>query len=220
LVADATAIRGLVSSRRMPLTFGGAARVLPATPAISRYPRSHAALPTRVARRPGVRRARDVVYACPDGTPLKLDICTPALPSPRPLPAIVQVHGGGFVTGSRREALPLVTHLAANGWATFSIDYRLSPRATFPDHLVDVKRAIAWVRENADAYGVDPSFVAVTGGSAGATLAALAALTANDETLQPGFEDADTSVAAVEEVERFLPAILETPAAAGVRSDS
>src|SRR5205823_6138813 len=72
----------------------------------------------------------------------------------------------------------------------------LSPRATFPDQLVDVKRAIAWVREHADAYAVDPSFIAITGGSAGATLATLAALTPGEAALQPGFEHADTSVAA------------------------
>jgi acetyl esterase/lipase len=68
--------------------------------------------------------------------------------------------------------------------------------ATFPDHLVDVKRAIAWIREHAEEYGADPDFVAVTGGSAGGHLTALAALTAGRPDLQPGFEDADTSVQA------------------------
>jgi acetyl esterase/lipase len=62
--------------------------------------------------------------------------------------------------------------------------------------VIDVKRAIAWVREHADDYGVDRARIALTGGSAGGHLVALAALTAGDETLQPGFEDADTSVAA------------------------
>jgi acetyl esterase/lipase len=61
---------------------------------------------------------------------------------------------------------------------------------------VDVKRAIAWVRENIADYGGDPDFIAITGGSAGGHLASLAALTAGDESLQPGFEDADTSVQA------------------------
>ena len=84
----------------------------------------------------------------------------------------------------------------AHGWVGFNIDYRLSPRATFPDHVVDVKRAIAWVREHAAEYGADPDFICITGGSAGGHLCALAALTADDPSLQPGFEDADTSVAA------------------------
>jgi acetyl esterase/lipase len=86
-------------------------------------------------------------------------------------------------------------YLAARGWVCFGIDYRLSPRATFPDHLVDVKRAIRWVREEGAQYGADPAFLVVAGGSAGGHLAALAALTAGDTLYQPGFETVDTSVA-------------------------
>lgn len=114
-----------------------------------------------------------------------------------PAPALVQVHGGGW-TGGRRgwQGRPLVHRLAAAGWVVFDVDYRLSPYATFPDQLIDVKRAIAWVRAGAAEHGVDPSFVAVTGGSAGGHLAALAALTGNDRAYQPGFEGADTSVQA------------------------
>jgi acetyl esterase/lipase len=78
----------------------------------------------------------------------------------------------------------------------FNADYRLSPKATFPDHLVDVKSAVAWIRDHADEYGVDPGFLAVTGGSAGGHLTALTALTQNDPRYQPGFESADTSVQA------------------------
>jgi acetyl esterase/lipase len=71
---------------------------------------------------------------------------------------------------------------------------RLSPRATFPDHLIDVKRAIAWIREHVAEYGGDPSFIVVTGGSAGGHLASLTALTANEPEYQPGFEAVDTRV--------------------------
>jgi acetyl esterase/lipase len=77
-----------------------------------------------------------------------------------------------------------------------AMNYRLSPRSRFPDHLVDVKRAMAWVRDHAAEYGADPTFVAVTGGSAGGHLAALMALTQNEPEYQPGFEDVDTSVQA------------------------
>ena len=86
--------------------------------------------------------------------------------------------------------------MAAQGWVGFNVNYRLSPFASFPDHLVDVKRGLAWIREHAEDYGVDPDFICVTGGSAGGHLAALMALTQNDPTYQPGFEDADTSLAA------------------------
>ncbi len=86
-----------------------------------------------------------------------------------------------------------MSHLAARGWICVSIGYRVSPMHTWPDHIVDVKRALAWVKENIAHYGGDPDFVAITGGSAGGHLSTLAALTPNDPAFQPGFEDADTS---------------------------
>ena len=114
-----------------------------------------------------------------------------------PAPVLVQVHGGGW-TGGRpgRQGRPLVHRLALQGWVVFDLEYRLSPRATFPDQLIDVKRAIAWIRATAAEHGAAPSFVAVAGGSAGGHLAALAALTGGDPAYQPGFEEADTTVQA------------------------
>lgn len=141
----------------------------------------------------------DVVFAEPGGHRLRLDVHLPADPPPagRRRPALLQVHGGGWVIGFKdRQGQLLMRQLAAHGWVCFNADYRLSPKATFPDHLVDVKAAIAWIREHADEYGVDPDFVAITGGSAGGHLSALAALTPNDPRYQPGFEAADTSVRA------------------------
>ncbi len=164
-----------------------------------RVPRSHVALPLLMLRPRGVRHERGVVYTDDDEPPRKLDVYLPESPPPDGVrrPAVVQVHGGGWFLGSRKEqGIPLLNHLARCGWVGVNIDYRLSPFATWPDHVVDVKRAIAWVRENADRYAIDPSFVAITGGSAGGHLTALAALTADDASLQPGFEDADCSVQA------------------------
>jgi acetyl esterase/lipase len=87
--------------------------------------------------------------------------------------------------------------LADLGWVVLDIRYPLSPAATFPEHLIGVKRAIAWARGEAGRrLGIDPARVVISGGSSGAHLAALAALTSHDHGLQPGFEDADTSVAA------------------------
>jgi acetyl esterase/lipase len=162
-----------------------------------RYPRSHVFFPWLALRRPGVRYERAVEYARVDGRPIKLDVYLPDGPAEGRRPALVEVHGGGWFLGTRKEqGIPLLTHMAANGWVCFNIDYRLSPWAQFPDHVVDVKRAVAWVREHAAEYGVDPDFIAITGGSAGGHLSSLAALTSDDKSLQPGFEDADTSVAA------------------------
>jgi acetyl esterase/lipase len=170
---------------------------IPGEPPETRFPRSHVLVPILMLAARGVERERGVVYHSEGSLRLRLDVYRPTRAGDGPLPAVVQVHGGGWISGSRLEqGIPLLNHLAANGWAGFNIDYRLSPRATLPDHVVDVKRAIAWVRANAAELGVDPGRVAITGGSAGGHLTALAALTSDDATLQPGFEEADTSVAA------------------------
>jgi acetyl esterase/lipase len=113
-------------------------------------------------------------------------------------PVILQVPGGGWATGRKEgQAYPLLAYLASRGWVCVAANYRLSPRATWPAHIVDVKRAIAWVKGNIADFGGDPGFLAVTGGSAGGHLSALAGLSINDPLFQPGFADADTTVQAV-----------------------
>jgi len=124
----------------------------------------------------------------------------PTTPDPtRPaakLPVFLHVHGGSWVGGRpERQSRPLRWHLARQGWLTVAPGYRVSPAATFPDQLIDVKRALAWVREHAEELGADPDLVVISGGSAGGHLASLLALTPNDPAYQPGFEDIDTSVA-------------------------
>jgi acetyl esterase/lipase len=110
-------------------------------------------------------------------------------------PVLIQVHGGAWVVGDKKgQGGPLMSHLAQRGWVCVSPNYRLSPKGTFPDHLIDVKAAIAWVREHGEEFGADPGVIILTGGSAGAHLVTLAALTPNDPAYQPGFEAVDTSV--------------------------
>jgi acetyl esterase/lipase len=154
--------------------------------------------------RPLVRRRRR--YVSPEATFAygdagrfnKLDVWRHLdLPDDARAPVVLQVPGGGWVTGGRRgQAYPLLTRLSAAGWVCVSMSYRLSPRHPWPAHILDVKRALAWVKANIAEHGGDPDFVAITGGSAGGHLAALAALTPDDKSLQPGFEDVDLSVAA------------------------
>jgi acetyl esterase/lipase len=134
----------------------------------------------------------------PAGRANDLDIWSRAdLPRDGRAPVLVQVPGGAWVTGNKQaQAYPLMSHLAERGWVCIAINYRLSPRNRWPSHIVDVKRALAWVRANVADYGGDPDFIAITGGSAGGHLSSLAALTPNLPEWQPGFEDVDTSVAA------------------------
>jgi len=125
----------------------------------------------------------------------RLDIIRRRVDPPTAGPVLVYIHGGAWVIGDKREqGLPLLHELARRGWVTVTINYRLSPRATWPDHLVDCKRALAWVREHIAEYGGDPGFIAVSGGSAGGHLSSMVALTPGDPAFQPGFEDAPTAV--------------------------
>jgi acetyl esterase/lipase len=142
-----------------------------------------------------VVRKRRLPYA-PGGRRFELDIYHHReLPPGRPV--LLQVHGGGWVMGTKdQQGIPLMLQMAARGWVCVAVNYPLSPRARWPGHLIAVKRAMAWIREHGARYGADPSFVAVTGGSAGAHLAAMLALTPDDRSLQPGFEDVDTAVQA------------------------
>jgi acetyl esterase/lipase len=143
------------------------------------------------------RAARDLSYG-DGGMRNHLDVWKRAdLPADAKAPVLFQVHGGAWTMGQKEgQAEPLMAHLAERGWVCVTANYRLSPRATWPDHIVDVKRALAWTKANIGAYGGDPDFVAITGGSAGGHLASLAALTPHVTDFQPGFEDADTTVAA------------------------
>lgn len=150
--------------------------------------------------RPGVTRVRNIPYgeslSGDRGRRNLIDVVMPAEQG-EAHPILLQIHGGAWIFGDKeQQGQPLMHHLAERGWVCFAANYRLSPQATFPDHIIDVKRAIAWVRAHAAEYGGDPGFICITGGSAGGHLVALAALSANDPAYQPGFEEADTTLQA------------------------
>ncbi len=142
------------------------------------------------------RAARDISYG-DAGMRNQLDVWKRAdLPNDAAAPVLFQVHGGAWMMGQKEgQAEPLMAHLAERGWVCVTANYRLSPSATWPDHIVDVKRALAWTKATIAEHGGDPDFVVITGGSAGGHLCSLAALTPHVTDFQPGFEEADTSVA-------------------------
>ncbi|WKN58884.1 alpha/beta hydrolase [Rhodococcus opacus] len=146
-------------------------------------------------RNEAVTRVRNLAYA-PGGRRARLDIYhRHDLPSKSPV--LLQIHGGGWVIGNKdQQGLPLMLEMASRGWVCAAVNYPLSPKAKWPEHLIAIKQALAWLREHVEEYGGNPDFIAVTGGSAGGHLAAMVGLTANHSHLQPGFEDVDTSVQA------------------------
>ncbi|MET0903461.1 MAG: alpha/beta hydrolase [Acidimicrobiales bacterium] len=200
LIAEAILISIGLGTRRTVVVMRGSLEELDPGPEAPRFPRSHVLFPFLMGRRKGIRMIKHVEFARVGGKVLRLDVTMPSAPVPAgrsERPALVQIHGGGWVIGDKREqGISLLTHMAAQGWVGFNVNYRLSPGATFPDHLVDCKRAVAWIREHAGDYGIDPTFICVTGGSAGGHLTALMGTTVGDPRFQPGFEGADTSVAA------------------------
>lgn len=101
-----------------------------------------------------------------------------------PFPAIIYIHGGGWVAGNRSDFTAIASLYALRGIAGFSIDYTLSTpynNSAWPQNLKDVIAAIEFVRENAAVYHIDPEKIAVLGSSAGAHLASLAGTVSGDE---------------------------------------
>ncbi len=141
----------------------------------------------------GLTITRNIPY---DHHGLKLDIYA-ADTRPASAPVLMHIHGGAWMYGDKAgQAVPLMQHMARLGWSCCSVAYRPSPNASCPDHIIDCKAALSWIKANIDDYGGNADFIAVTGGSAGGHLTALLALTPNDLAFQPGFENSDTKVQA------------------------
>lgn len=128
------------------------------------------------------RVIRDLPFAADMGyRPLSLDLHLPD-ESSTSMPVIVELHGGGWLRGTRREFTPLLSdhesfeRITAAGFAVVAADYRLSGEARFPAQLDDVRRALDWVAGPGVDHGLDPDRLVLWGGSAGGTLAALVAL--------------------------------------------
>ncbi len=117
------------------------------------------------------RVREDIPYAAPGGVELLLDAYVPKLEGP--LPAVLVVHGGAWRSGSKRQLGKYARDLAARGFVTFAINYRLSPKYKFPAQFEDCEAALKWIRLNAEEYKVDPARIGAMGYSAGGHLVAL-----------------------------------------------
>lgn len=130
-----------------------------------------------------VKPLKGVAYGQAAGETLLLDAFIPPDKFPRPVPAVVLVHGGGWRSGGRDTSIvgPLALALAQEGIAAFSIDYRLVKSGAdgqtlqnqFPAAWDDCQRAVRWVRRNAERFGIDPERIGATGHSAGGHLSSL-----------------------------------------------
>lgn len=132
----------------------------------------------------GVTALADVIYSVVPGfRPMVLDLYLPgdAVPPATGYPAIVYIHGGGWIGGHTRHSGAFanwpktLASIAANGYVVASVEYRLSGEAPFPAAFEDVQSAIRWLRGNAGRFSIDKDRFMAWGGSAGGQLAALAA---------------------------------------------
>jgi len=124
---------------------------------------------------------RDIEYASVGNVSLRMDACIPQ--SSAKAPAVIIVHGGGWVRGNRQvDVAPLFQPLSDAGFAWFSIDYRLATDVLhFGVAIDDVEQAIRFVKAHAAEYNIDPNALALVGESAGGQLAAMAALRATPD---------------------------------------
>ncbi len=111
----------------------------------------------------------DVEFGKRDGAALLLDAYVPE--GRGPFPAVIWVHGGGFVAGDKKPyPKSLLDPLAEKGWAWFSVNYRLAPKYPFPAQTDDVEAAVAFIKAHASEYKVNPKRLVLIGASAGGHL--------------------------------------------------
>lgn len=119
--------------------------------------------------------SRDVAYM--DGG--TLDAFTPESAA-GPLPAVVWIHGGAWISGNKTDVEPYLRILAAKGYTTISLDYPIAPETTYPAAVEDLNKALGYITEHAAELRVDPNRIVLAGDSAGAQLASqLTTLTVN-----------------------------------------
>lgn len=130
-----------------------------------------------------------VVYAAPEGEELKATLFLPQDGGERLRPAVVLIHGGGWVAGTRHLVHSYGREFAEQGYVGLAINYRKMPGDPFPACLEDAKAAVRWLRLHAETYRIDPERIGAFGKSAGGHLATLLATTGPDD----GFEGTDNA---------------------------
>lgn len=129
---------------------------------------------------PNVVLETDIVYGKGGDEALTLDLTRPKF-GIGPFPALIFVHGGGWVAGKKEDFRPFMFPFTQQGIVCISVNYRLAPKHKFPAQIEDVKCAVRWLRANAAKYRVDPNRIGAMGGSAGAHLVALLGTTSGEK---------------------------------------
>jgi acetyl esterase/lipase len=144
---------------------------------------------------------QDVVYGTIAGHPLLLDIYDPGSEATG-RPAVVLIHGGGWVSFDKSTMRGMGNFLARCGFVAFAVDYRLmqGKENLWPAQLDDVQRAVRWIRANAGKYRIDRDHIGAFGHSAGAQLAALLGMEDTRDNSDPALAKYSSKVEAVVDV--------------------
>ena len=126
---------------------------------------------------PPYKSELNITYCTVDGQEQKLNAFWPAT-SDKPVPAIVEIHGGGWTGGGSATQPP--GEFTMKRLAFFSIEYRLGQEGGFPQNIRDCRNAIRFIRKNARRFNIDPDRIDVTGGSAGGHLSLMVAMVPED----------------------------------------
>ncbi|SFM63219.1 pectinesterase [Algoriella xinjiangensis] len=118
-----------------------------------------------------VARDENIIYTSFNGTNLMADVYYPSDIKVKK-PAIILVHGGGWISGSKENQQIMAQQLAANGYIAMAINYSLSDAAKYPAAVHDIEKAVSWLKSNRKKYGNNTK-IAILGASAGAQLATL-----------------------------------------------
>ncbi len=113
----------------------------------------------------------DRVYASPGGQDLLVDLYIPE--GPGPFPAVLIIHGGGWIRGKPADMERYAERLVQQGFAVANISYRLAPEHRWPAQIEDCRTALRWLRQQAEGLHIDPKRIGVLGYSAGAHLAVM-----------------------------------------------
>jgi acetyl esterase/lipase len=178
-------LRAALIGRRLPTQLAEAFGDAPARSGPGAPPRPAPLVAADLLRgvaSPQVRRSRRV-YVERDGQPLSLDLYQPAQAAGA-APGVLVVHGGSWERGDSTQMAALNRYLAARGYVVASINYRLSPAHPFPAARDDVLAALAYLKVNAAAIGLDPGRIVLLGRSAGGQLALLVAYIAGDPAIR------------------------------------
>jgi acetyl esterase/lipase len=116
----------------------------------------------------GVASTLDIGYGTA-GADTSLDVFTPDTGT-EPLPTVVWIHGGAWISGDKSNVRPYVEQIAAAGYTTVALNYTVAPERSYPTALTQLNDALSFLVDHASEYRIDPNRIVIAGDSAGSNL--------------------------------------------------